>query len=90
MSSTLHFRKTPRALKEIGSCGLPLKRVFARKFYGHDGSLGGDVIRMDEEELEWLKGVRDSEVGDDSDQRLLDKAIELIESGKSIDMWFTQ
>ena len=95
MSSTLLFRKTPRPPKEFGLCGQPLKGVFARQFYGHDGSLCGGIVTIGTESLGWLQGVKCSYSGhhpDDKDLReivsLLDKIIETINDGRTVDMWF--
>jgi hypothetical protein len=88
MSSTLYFRKTPKAPAEFGSFSQPLKGVFARRFYDHDGSLGGDLITLELRHLEWVCGVRDSGVGDRGDRKTLDMIIEALKSGETVDMWF--
>jgi len=90
VSSTLCFKKTPTDIKEIGHCKLPLKAIFARRYYDHDGSCGGGEITLTGNDLEWLRGVRDgmNDGQDKDDVRLMAKIIQLIEGGDTVDMWF--
>jgi hypothetical protein len=89
MSSTLHFMKTPRPEEELGSCKVPLKSIFARKYYDHDGSCGGGLMTLGVVDLEWLKGVRDAGSIQGDQMRLLRDIITLIEEGETVDMWFS-
>jgi hypothetical protein len=88
MSSTLYFRKTPKNLESFGYLKQPLKGAFGRKFYGHDGSGGGDKLTLQPCHLDWLRGVRDSGVGDEKERDLIHKIIELLENDEWVDMWF--
>lgn len=88
MSSTLHFRKTPTDTKEFGSCKLPLKGIIAQRFYDHDGTLGGGMETIQRKDLEWFKGVRDCGLNDKEEQKLVEKIIEILEDGGTVDMWF--
>lgn len=89
MSSTLCFRKTPkRTDKEDLHCKQPLKGIFARRYYDHDGSLGGGVQTLTISDLRWLQGVQAAFKGDEHDSKLLNRVIELLESDETVDMWF--
>ena len=86
MSSTLCFRQTPESEEGVGRCKYPLKRIFAKKYYDHDGSLGGDIITLTYIDLPWLQGVQSVYNGDDKE--VLDEIIKLIEQAQTVDMWF--
>jgi hypothetical protein len=88
MSSVLCFRKTPTATSELGSCKKPLKAIFARRYYDHDGSCGGDMLILTGGDLEWLRGVRDGMLEINDHSKLMDKIIQTIEGGNTVDMWF--
>jgi hypothetical protein len=86
MSVSLCFRKTPKKVKEIDSCGHPIKGIFARKFYGHDGSLNGEKVTLDDEYLDWLYGVRDM-LNSNDDVTTINKMISIILAGRTVDIW---
>lgn len=88
MSSSLHFMKTPEPDEELGSCKLPLKAVFAKKYYDHDGSCGGGLETLGMSDLEWLHGVYAGGGIKDDQLKLLQDIISIIEGGKTVDMWF--
>lgn len=89
MSSTLLFRRTPKSTKELCHFKQPLKGMFARRFYDHDGSLGGGMITIGPEQLDWLRGIhaayKEQYAGESKD---LEKLIAVLEEGETIDMWF--
>ncbi len=87
MSSTLLFRKTPRHGTELAAVGYPLKAIFGRKYYDHDGSCGGDVLTLTSADMPFLEGVVLS-VGDEKAKKIVQKIIDLIENGETVDMWF--
>jgi hypothetical protein len=89
MSSVLHFRPVVDN-DDWGSCIMPLKAIFAKKFYDHDGTLGGRTEVLAPEHLDWLRGVKDSiDNGDnDDDVGLLNKIIAVLEDGGYVEMWF--
>lgn len=59
MSSSLYWRPV-KPIKRHGGYGHPLKGIIAKKFYGHDGSLSGGDITLDETHIKWLEGVKDA------------------------------
>jgi len=88
MSSTLYFKRTPKpGTGRLGSCKQPLKGIFAKRYYDHDGSGGGGMLIINEYDLEWLRGVR-AATTENADRTLLDKIIKEIEDGNTVDMWF--
>ena len=92
MSSTLCMRKTPKPTKDEWHFELPIKGIFARRFYDHDGTLGGGLVTIGPDDLSWLEGV----IGGLATAGTLDKkeladlrAIrEHIHEGGTVDMWF--
>jgi len=90
MSSTLCMRPTPRppASSEV-SFKHPVKAIIARRFYDHDGSLGGGLVTVGTADLAWFEGVLAAEATwDKSDRRDFEKMVGLLRSGKTVDMWF--
>ena len=89
MSSTLCFRRTPKSTDEFAHVKQPLKGIFARRYYDHDGSLGGGLMTLSETDLDWLRGVQAGFTSSDpSERKALDRIIEIIEAGDTVDMWF--
>jgi hypothetical protein len=90
MSSTLIMRKTPAPRDdETVSFKLPVKAILARRFYDHDGSLGGGMVTVGPEELGWFEGVL---AGADRWSRAevedFKKMVGVLRDGGSVDMWF--
>jgi hypothetical protein len=55
----MHWRPSqPRPLSE--GLAYELKRVMARRYWGHDGSLNGEEIEFDEETIPYLYGLIDA------------------------------
>lgn len=89
MSSTLIARVNPLPTDEKEwHFGQQLKCVFARRFYDHDGSLGGGRMTLDDQHLDWMEGVRDGWGTDDDQLQRLCEMIEQIKEGRTIDIWF--
>ena len=88
MSSTLCIRKTPVPPRDsVWHFKLPVKGVIARKFYNHDGTLGGEMITIGPEHLEWFEGVLAAGRFDEIEARKLREVVAALQDG-SIDMWF--
>ena len=88
MSSTLCMRKTPEPTKDEWHFKMPVKSVFARRFYDHDGSLGGGMITIGPDDLSWLEGVLGAGNFDAKDTKHLREIRDHIHEGGSVDMWF--
>ena len=88
MSSTLCIRKTPKPTKEQWHFKYPIKGLIARKFYDHDGSLGGGTITVGPEHLEWFEGVLAAGSFDKSEAREFEEIVGVLRDGGTIDMWF--
>lgn len=91
MSSTLFIKKTPKQDHSIGF-KLPIKGAVGRRYYDHDGSLGGGLITVAPADLPWweglLEGMVAGSIGDKEDRRDLEKVVKMLRDGHSIDMWF--
>ena len=91
MTSTLFARKTPKRL--AGFCfKQPVKGFFARRYYGHDGSkCGGKITIGGQDDLVFLNGIVDlvsvAASIDKRERRYLEKMIEIIKAGDTIDIW---
>lgn len=88
MTSTLCMRRTPKPSKTDWHFKLPIKGLIARKFYDHDGSLGGGMITVGPEYLEWFEGVLAAGSFDKSEMRQLEAVVNVLREGDTIDMWF--
>lgn len=88
MSSTLCMRRTPKPPKDDWHFKVPIKSIIARKFYDHDGSLGGGTITVGPEHLEWFEGVLAAGRFDAADGRDLEAVVNVLREGGTIDMWF--
>jgi len=88
MSSTLCMRITPKPDKDEWHFKQPVKAIFARKFYGHDGSCGGGVVTLTPDELPWLEGVLDAGTFDQKDRKDLEAIARVLRSDNTVDMWF--
>ncbi len=88
MTSTLCVRKTPKPTKDEWHFKQPIKGILARRFYDHDGSLGGGMITIGGEHLEWLEGVQAAGSFDARDTIDLNAIIDVLRNGGSIDLWF--
>ena len=91
MSSTLHIRRTPVPDNEEWTFKQPLKGMLARKFYDHDGSLGGGIVTVGPEHLEWFEGLREGifERLEPSDKTKFWAVMDILRAGGSVDLWFT-
>lgn len=88
MTSTLCVRKTPQPVKDQWHFKLPVKALIARKFYNHDGSLGGGEITVGPRDLEWFEGILAAGSFSREDHADLEAVIQVLRDGGSIDMWF--
>lgn len=88
MSSTLIIRKTPKPNKKEWGFKHPVKGMIARRFYDHDGSLGGGRITVGPECLAWFEGLLAAFSGDKKERKDLDAIIQILRDGDTIDMWF--
>jgi len=88
MSSTLYI--TRNIFNEKATIGFkqPIKGIIARKFYDHDGSLGGGFITIGPDYLDWFEGVLAAYPRMDDDERDLQKIVNILREGDSLDMWF--
>lgn len=67
MSSTLHMQPVPRLRPKSEQLSFYLKKVIARRFWEHDGSLSGDKVRIEYSDLAvrgYLEGLVDAGVED--------------------------
>jgi len=78
MSSKLYWR--PRSTSSM-LLSDDLKKILARKFWDHDGSLSNGPMRMNNSHLEYLCGLRDAGVED------AQKLIDGIEKFDLIEVW---
>ena len=92
MTSTLCIRKTPAIIKASNwSFKHPIKGYIGRRFYDHDGSLGGDLITIGPEYLEWFEGVLLAANNlDKREHKDFEAVVKVLRSGSTIDMWFDQ
>lgn len=88
MSSTLCIRKTPKPDKNEWHFKLPIKGLIARRFYDHDGSLGGNLLTIGAEHLAWFEGILAAGKFAETERRDLEKIVEVLRDGDTIDMWF--
>jgi len=88
MSSTLVMRITPKPTKNGWHFKQPIKGMFARRFYDHDGSLGGGVFTLTSDHLDWIDGVIAAGRFDDKDAKDLEAIAKAIRNGETVDMWF--
>ena len=89
MSSTLCMRVTPKPLdKKTWHFKMPVKAIFARRFYDHDGTLGGGCLTITVNDLSWLEGVMDAGNFDSSEMRDLKSIADALREGETVDMWF--
>jgi hypothetical protein len=82
------MRRTPRQTKEQWAFKLPVKGAFARRFYDHDGSLGGGMITIGADQLDWIDGLIAGGRFDASELRDLRQIADVLREGGTIDMWF--
>ena len=89
MSSTLCIRKTPKPPEcEEWHFKHPLKAFIGRRFYDHDGSLGGGMITIGPEHLSWFEGILIAGKFEPDDRRNLEHIVSILAEGDSIDVWF--
>lgn len=88
MSSTLCIRRTPKPKDEDWHFKLPIKGLIGRRFYDHDGSLGGAQITIGPEELPWFEGILSAGNFEKKEAKDLAEIVEHLRKGGSIDVWF--
>jgi len=88
MSSTLCIRRTPKREASTFDFKLPIKGMVARRFFGHDGSLGGSTVTAGPDDLDWFEGILAAGQFDARDRRDLEKVVQILRDGDTIDMWF--
>ena len=89
MSSTLCIRKTPILSPDAIRFKQPIKGIIARKYYDHDGSLGGGLITVSPKDLLWWEGVLAAGPRvEPSELRELEWVIKTLQDGNTLDMWF--
>ncbi len=90
MSSTLHIRKTPTPSDApVWDFKQPVKGWFGRRYYDHDGSLGGNLITIPPTDLPWLEGLLLAGNIEYGDRQALERIAELLRGGDCIDIWFS-
>lgn len=57
MSSSLHFRVLPADKPALSDA---IKRLLARKYWHHDGSISGDPVQLSTQDIEYLGGLADA------------------------------
>ena len=87
MSSTLLVRRTPKAPEEW-AFKMPVKSAIARRYYEHDGSLGGEMITLTATELPWFEGLLAGSSFDAEDTKSLKAIVQVLRDGDDIDLWF--
>lgn len=83
MTTTLMIRKTPTRTPKGLHFKQPIKGIIAKRYYGHDGSLSGELLTLGSNDLQWFEGVFDSHP-DDKD---LKTVITYLKEGHTIDLW---
>ena len=64
LSTNLYWRPAPKEEPPADTLADDLKRILARKFWGHDGSLWGETFIITRDELEYLEGLKDAGIHD--------------------------
>jgi hypothetical protein len=82
------MRITPKPTTADWRFKQPVKAIFARKFYDHDGSLGGGVVTLTLVDLPWLEGVLDAGTLDPRYRADLEAIAMALRAGDTVDMWF--
>ena len=88
MTSTLCIRKTPVVTDNYWYFKQPIKGFIGRRYYGHDGSLGGSLIVVGPNQLAWFEGILLAANLDKSEHEHFEAVVEILRSGDTIDMWF--
>lgn len=88
MSSTLCFRVSPKPTDTEWAFKLPVKQIFARRYYDHDGSLGGGMKVLTFSDLPWLDGVLAAANYLERDMSALRAIADRLREGEAIEMWF--
>jgi hypothetical protein len=65
MSTDLFYYPTPKPRQATLSRALKYK--IARKYWGHDGSIGGEPITLTMDDIPYLEGIRDASEHDAAD-----------------------
>ena len=88
MSSTLCIRKTPKPDKNEWHFKLPIKSLIAKRYFNHDGSLGGSMLTIGPSELNWFEGVLSAGNFNVNDRKDFEKVVEVLREGNTIDLWW--
>lgn len=89
MTSTLIIRKTPKVPNtREWNFKHPIKGFIGRRFYDHDGSLGGNLITIGPEHLEWFEGILMAAHLDERENKEFETVVKILRSGETIDVWF--
>jgi hypothetical protein len=90
MTSTLFIRKTPKPTNDQIAFKQPIKGMITRRYYNHDGSLGGNLVTVPPSHLAWWEGLLagGDRGADEPDIKNLDRVVEMLRDGDSIDLWF--
>lgn len=64
MSTALYWRPAPKDEPPPDSLSDHLKRILARRFWDHDGSLYADTVTMTRDDLAYVEGLKDAMVAD--------------------------
>lgn len=59
MSSNLYWRPVPKEQPPKRELPFELKKALAQRLWGHDGSLYGDAVDLDERIVPYLEGLAD-------------------------------
>lgn len=88
MSSTLVMSPVPKE-RDTVSFKLPVKAILARRYYDHDGSLGGGMVTVGPEDLGWFEGVlAGADRWSSAEVKDFGKMVEVLRAGGSVEMWF--
>ena len=88
MTSTLCICKTPVPPRDNWCFKHPIKGFIGRRFYDHDGSLGGGEITIGPEHLEWFEGILTAANLNEREHKEFEAVVAVLRSGMSIDIWF--
>ena len=82
------MRVTPKPTDTEWSFKQPVKGLFARRYYDHDGSLGGGMRTLSLADLDWIDGLIAGGKFDADDLNRLQTIADKLREGETIDMWF--
>ena len=62
MTTTMYWRPVPKDIPPENDLPDGLKRILARRYWNHDGTLYGDAVRLDKRDQGYLEGLVDASV----------------------------